>query len=324
MIDLPARLPAWAIDVLACPTCEVRLCTHDSIVRCQRCGMTGRLDEGILRFGVPSDDPSIAWYVNKGGSTIRERARVPFTMTSLDTPLYHHYLEGVRVDDPQGLIVDVGAGDGRNTDLWLDWGYQRVIALDATLSSLRRLRQRVEETFPETLERLLLVECDARRIPIRSGAASLVLAVEVLYYLNEEFSLGLAECARLLSSRGTLFLSERATEGGYLTRLLYGGVQGMLDMHSSGDFYDGTQSNPVRSRCFSEGELRALAERAGLDVLETKGIPIMSLVLSYLRAEGKLTSDDERQLPAVIEFLRELGAHGTLRRTHVLVAKRSD
>jgi hypothetical protein len=45
-------------------------------------------------------------------------------------------------------------------------------------------------------------------------------------------------------------------------------------------------------------------------------------VLSYLRSEGKLKSDDERRLPALIEFLRELGANGTMRRTHVLVAKK--
>jgi SAM-dependent methyltransferase len=321
-LETPAHLPAWAIDVLACPKCATRLTLHDAGVRCERCRTTGRIEDGILRFGVPPEDPSIAWYVNKGGSTIRQRAQVPYTMMSLDTPLYHSYLERLRFDDLEGLVVDVGAGDGRNTELWLGWGYRRVIALDATFSSLQRLRERIEASCPDRLDHLLLVECDVRHMPIRSRAASLVLAVEVLYYLNEEFSLGLAECARLLGPSGTLFLSERTREGGYLTRLLYGGVRGLLDMHASGEFYDGAENNPVRSRCFLEDELVALVDGVGLEVLQIKGMPVMSLLLSYLRSEGKLAGNDVELLPGVIELLQALGAEGTMRRTHVLVAGR--
>jgi hypothetical protein len=129
---------------------------------------------------VPATDPSISWYKEVDGTRFYERMQIPFTMSSLDTPVYWHYLESLKPDSAEKLIVDIGGGDGRNTEPWLAWGYKRVVATDAVFSSLARFHSRLRAEHPEWLERVLLVECDqpiddvvAVRLP-RPDVASLV------------------------------------------------------------------------------------------------------------------------------------------------------
>ena len=111
---------------------------------------------------------------------------------------------------------------------WLDWGYERVIATDAVFSSLARLRERLVADHPEWLERILLVESDMRTLPLKANSVETAFAIESLYYLNEDYHLGLAECRRILKQTGRLLIAERSWEGAVLTRLLYGGVEEML------------------------------------------------------------------------------------------------
>ena len=245
---------------------------------------------------------------------------IPFTMSSLDTPVYWHYLESLKPDSPEKLIVDVGGGDGRNTEPWLAWGYERVIATDAVFSSLARFQSRLRDEHPEWLERLLLVECDVRRLPIASAQADLVLAIEVLCYMNEDYELGLTDCKRLLSPEGRIMISERSWEGALLTRLLYGGVQEMLEMADTRDLLDGDAENLVRSRTFTEAELVEVAEKAGLSVSERKGLSLLPLVFGYLRQQDRFSAEDQRYLPRLSDLLKNLGNMGQMRRTHVVVA----
>lgn len=315
-------LPSWALTILACPRCRGDLSYADGMLSCEECNTIGRWEGGIVRFGVPTVDASIAWYKDMDGTHFHERMQIPFTMSSLDTPVYHSYLERLRPSCSESIIVDAGAGDGRNTEPWLAWGYQRVIATDAIISSLARFQSRVHNEHPEWLERLLLVECDVRQLPIASTSAEIVLAIEVLCYLNEDYESGLAECRRILRQGGRIVISERTWEGALLTRLLYGGVQGMLEMRHARDMWDGYGDNLVRSRTFTEHELVAVVEKAGLRPLERKGLSLLSVVFGYLRGQDKLSPADQQYLPVVHELLRILGEKGKARRTHFIVAEK--
>ncbi len=91
-------------------------------------------------------------------------------MSSLDTPIYHARIDDVLPADRDAIIVDVGGGDGRNAGHCLNRGCRRVIVVDAVAEALMRFRQRVAEHNPDWLDRLLLIEADAR-----SSAAAVVL-----------------------------------------------------------------------------------------------------------------------------------------------------
>jgi len=53
----------------------------------------------------------------------------------------------------------------------------------------------------------LLVEADARCLPVRIAAADLGLAIEILCYMNEDYALGLSECNRILKTPTSQFSS---------------------------------------------------------------------------------------------------------------------
>jgi ubiquinone/menaquinone biosynthesis C-methylase UbiE len=268
-----------------------------------------------------SEDPSMEYYRTIGGAHFHEHSAVPFAMTSLDTPVYHDYLREFAPNNHDSLVVDVGGGDGRNAVPWLQDGFKRVVVIDATAAALSRFRARILAENPEWLERLVLIECDARALPLADDTADRVLAIESLYYLNEEYEQGLAECYRVMRPQARLLLADRTYEGALLTRLLYyGGVGGMLETAERREMWDGENQNRVRTRCFSREELHAVLTARGFEIIEWGGISAFSLLLSFLSKLDRLGPHAEAQLAAVHQLLISLGRTGCCRRCHVVIA----
>lgn len=286
-------------------------------------GATPVVRDGILCTLLPEGDDGIEYYRSIGGAHMHERSDVAFAMSTLDRAPYADVLLTIRPESPDAPIVDVGGGDGRNALPWLEWGYRRVVVVDPVFSALARLRARVAEGRPEWLERLLLVEADAGSLPLVSGAAERVQAIEALYYLNERYEDGLRECLRVLSPTGRILLSERDYEGGLLTSLLHGGVADCLAAAGTRDVWDGIGGMRVRSRSFTARELDAIVEGNGLRVLERRGISAFSLVLGHLRSIGRIDETDETRLDDVRRLLCDLAEHGSMRRCNVVVAERA-
>jgi SAM-dependent methyltransferase len=315
MSDETTGPPDWALDALACPRCESELAYADEAFRCAACRIVGTWHEGIVRS--PPIGPA-----DSDGPRLHERARIPFTMSSLDTPVYHAILRRQQPADRDALILEIGAGDGRIGHAWLEWGFRRVVAVDAVPASLARFRERLACDHPEWLGRVLLVQADARRLPLARGVADRVLAIEVLTYLNDDFEAGLAEAKRVLRPGGRLVLSERDWEGALVTRLLYGGVGAFLEMRHGREVRDGGDADHLdRSRTFTEPELLALVEAAGLQAVERRGLSLLPLLIGYLRQEGRIPTEEAARFEQVCEFLDELGRTGSLRRMHVVVAE---
>lgn len=314
--------PGWALDILACPHCFRRMRLVVNGLSCEYCGHRGAWEDGVLKFGVDESDPSIRWYRDKGGAQFQERVSLPFTMSSLDTPLYHSYLEKIGPDGPASIIIDVGAGDGRNAEYLLHLGYRHIVAIDPVAASLNRFQLRARHCNPAWLERLLLVQGDARTLPILPGVADLVLAVESLYYLNEDYELGLGECSRILKKDGRIFISERAWEGTFITQLIYAGISDMLKMDQDRYLWEGPSGDQVRLRTFKEDELLSLLEKAGLSPVFVRGLSILPVILGYLRQQGKISHEDGRLFPDVVNLLQMLDDKCAPRRTHVILAQK--
>jgi ubiquinone/menaquinone biosynthesis C-methylase UbiE len=304
------RLPSWASEVLAAPP--------DTI------------EAGIAVFAVAAADPSIAFYQAVDGAHFHERSSVAFAMTTLDTVVYHGYLDEWRGRAPEPdqpdldqVVVDIGGGDGRNAWPWLRWGYRRVVVVDPVRAALGRFRDRVAQENPDWLDRLLLIQGDARRLPLRSGCAGRVQAIESLYYLNEDYEIGLAEAVRLLGAGGSLLLSERDYEATLLVRLLYfGGLAGLLDQADGRDAFDGDDRQMVRTRTFTADEIAATVERHGLRIRSQRGVSALSFLLGYLRNHGGLTASDQFRLADTHRLLHRLGRDGRFLRCHVVIADR--
>ncbi|PYR68346.1 MAG: hypothetical protein DMF88_09540 [Acidobacteria bacterium] len=297
------NMPAWAEGVV------------DPAVRLESVN-------GVLRAALPGNDPAITFYRDAGGAHFQERSRVGYAMTTLDTSVYHGYLAGIRPADLNAVIVDVGGGDGRNALPWLEWGYRRLVVIDPAGAALERLRAAIAGRDPQWLDRVLLIEADARTLPLRSNVAARIFAIEALAYLNEDYGCGVRECARAMAADGRVLLADRDYEGALLTRLFYGGgIAGMLAQGDTRDVVDGNADCSVRSRCFTFDELTREIEHAGLRIVASYGVSAMSLVLGYLRNTGRITPEDDSRLPEVHRLLAALGREGAMRRSHVIIAE---
>jgi ubiquinone/menaquinone biosynthesis C-methylase UbiE len=316
-------VPDWSGFVIAAPGGgqDARLSGRDILSGSGK--SLGRVDEGILRFGVKANDPSIEFYKTAGGADFHARSKVGYAMTSLDTPVYHAYLDRIAPDTSDGIIVDIGGGDGRNAMPWLHKGY-RVILVDPIFDALLRFRRRLEADQAELLHRILLIEGDARQLPLLAGACRVAQSIEALAYLNEEYEFGIKECLRVMADDARLLIADRDYEGGLLMRLFYfGGIAGMLKYAGTRDIWDGSPDNLVRSRCFTVEEYRAMAESSGLEIVEESGISSMSLVLAHLRSLGKIGPEEDAHLPQVHALLKELAGSGRMRRSHVLICRKN-
>jgi ubiquinone/menaquinone biosynthesis C-methylase UbiE len=317
-------LAPWACEILISPRNGLPLREHDGQLVAPDGEQAGTLVDGIACFPIATSDRSIEFYRGVGGARFHERSAVPYAMSALDTEVYHGYLAELRPRDPDSIIVDVGGGDGRNSLPWLQWGFRHIVVIDPVRAALARFRARIAAEHPDWLERLLLIEADARQMPLREGCADRVQAIEALAYLNEDYAQGLRECIRVMAPGTQLLVADRDYEGGLLTRLFYGGgVRGMLEQADKRDIWDGNDEKIVRSRCFTAEEFAAMMRDNGLKILSQRGVSALSLILGFERTGGRLRPDDEALLGEVHDLLRKLGRAGSMRRSHVVVAERA-
>jgi SAM-dependent methyltransferase len=318
-----AALPRWAHEILVSPQTQVPLVEEQGRLMTSDGEVAATIVEGVACFPISMPDRSIEFYRGVGGAHFHERATMPYAMSALDTDVYHGYLAELRPDDLDAVILDVGGGDGRNALPWLRWGYRRVVVVDPARAALARLRARLASDHPDWLDHALLIEADARQLPLRDGCAERVQAIEALAYLNEDYSSGLIECIRLLADESRLLVADRDYESGLLIRLFYGGgIRGMLDQAASRNIWDGNGERLVRSRCFCADEFAAMMREHGLRILSNHGVSALSLILGYERAGGRLAPQDKAYLANVRALLAALGRTGSMRRSHVIVAER--
>ena len=315
--------PAWVNEVLAVPGGSAAATLSGDRILSASGESLGYVEAGVLRFGVPSDDASISFYKSLGGADFHGRAKVGYSMATLDTPVYADYLKLIRPNSAKALVAVIGGGDGRNAMPWLAETEFRIVVVDPIAEGLLRFRHRLENEHPEWLDRVLLIEGDARRLPLRASAFDAVQSIEALAYLNEDYAAGLKECRRLMGEGEHLLVADRDYEGALMLQLLYfDGIPGMLKQAGGHDMWDGAPGNLVRSRCFTREQLVEMAEGCGLHVLQQHGISSLSLLMSYLRAEGRLGGpEDEPLLPQVHDLLKRLGREGRMMRSHVLICR---
>jgi SAM-dependent methyltransferase len=316
-------IAAWAWSILGCPGGRGGVFPKDDRLVDAKGLAVGNVDNGLVRFGIRSDDPSVKYYRSIGGAHFHERSATPYAMSALDAPLYREYLRQIAPSRHDSVIVDVGGGDGRNALPWLEWGYKKIVVVDAVAGALRRFRERVAAQNETWLDRLLLIEADARALPLRTRCADRVLAIESLYYLNEDYELGLGECRRIMRPDALLLVSDRDYEAGLLTRLLSGGgLDAMIEMGEGREVWEETAGGRVRSRCFTLAELKSIAMAQGLRVIETHGVSIFSLIVGFLSQMDRLGEESGIERDQLDRILSGLGRGGAMRRTHVLIAGR--
>lgn len=226
------------------------------------------------------------------GTTLRSLQHRHLHLAYWETQYYRRALSRflAEVDPADGTAVDLGCGDGRFTELLVELGFPRIIAVDADLRSLRSLAAHARDNGFH--DRLLLVHAGAESFRLKPGVADVVLAIGVLYYLNERWEDGLTAALRVLAPGGSFIASEPDLEGAAIKALLYEGLDDFIATVRDRRFTEVHDGEKFRFRLFDAEELIRRYEAAGLDVLDRHGLSIFPSVLRIGMLRGMYEAPD--------------------------------
>jgi peptidoglycan/xylan/chitin deacetylase (PgdA/CDA1 family)/ubiquinone/menaquinone biosynthesis C-methylase UbiE len=106
------------------------------------------------------------------------------------------------LETPGGLLVEVGCGVGISSARLASRGW-RVVATDISMEMVRRAQAGAARSGVPILG---FVQCDAQRLPFRSGCANAVMSHGVLEYVPDQ-RLAVAELARVASGGAQIVLA---------------------------------------------------------------------------------------------------------------------
>jgi ubiquinone/menaquinone biosynthesis C-methylase UbiE len=121
------------------------------------------------------------------------KTRMGKYLTSIETDFISSFVDLSKVR----LIVDVGAEAGRFSLLAAS-GKVEVVSLDIDAYSLHRLKNKHKDA--------MVIQADARYLPLQSGLFDAVFMIEVIDYILESLN-AITECSRILKPASPFILS---------------------------------------------------------------------------------------------------------------------
>ena len=230
------------------------------------------------------------------GAALRDLRNVPLHLSYWETPYYEKairaFLGGI-VDPAACTALDVGCGDGRFTEMLIKLGFGRVIASDAHLLPLQSLQSFAEDQG--FADRLLLVHCGADNLPFPDQCADAVLAIGVLYYLNNRYEEGLKEIYRVMRPNSVLINSEPDLEGAVYKSLFFEEVDDALENLQARKFKEEKGQTDFKFRLFDQEEMRQLLTRNGFRIVDQHGLSLLPSILRIKMVRGELPEERIRQ-----------------------------
>lgn len=245
------------------------------------------------------------------GAALRELSSNELHQINWETPYYekvmHSYTADLEHDTP---ILDLGCGDGRFTKTLLESGFQKIVCVDSDYRLLESLHQwAVENNFRENL---VIFHNDADELDNFKSCFQSVLAIGVLYYLNEVEPKTLKGIHKILSKEGVLILSEPEIEGMIYRALFFDGITDAIDIFKNKVFQEAKGDTEFKFTVKTKQEQKVFIESAGYQVKETRGITMFHNYLRILLVRGMITESEitgqSKHLKELFDFLHENGS----------------
>jgi ubiquinone/menaquinone biosynthesis C-methylase UbiE len=254
------------LDLLRCPTDGSPLDEGPSLLKCPACAARYPFADGVVRFVQANGAPPLDHEEKRREMAARDAEAEKYDAmfderaTAIEVPPCIDAL----APEPTDVVCELGAGTGRYTVRYAG-RVARLVALDFSLRSLLRLRDRLTESMRAGT---LLIQADACRPPLARGVFNKVASFDVLQHLPDADARQqvATSAAQLLAPGGTF--TATAYHWSKHKRNLAARQQGDYTSkhghHESGIFYYN----------FEESELRRAWESAGLRVDRVLGLQI--------------------------------------------------
>lgn len=165
-------------------------------------------------------------------------------------------------------------------------GYEHIVGTDSNYEGLLRLQEKIDD---KTKKNVFLIKCNALDLPFKSNSFDFVLAIEILYYLNEKYNIGVKECHRILKRKSHFLESEPSRMGMFLWSVVEGNLKNAFKIYEEHLFKEIFNHNFVFLRVFTSKEIESIHGSIGLQVIEKKGTSLIPIMLSSAYRHGHIS-----------------------------------
>lgn len=263
-----------------------------------------RIFEGILKSGVDLYDsgqgfwsrfiPSregTSLHEKMHGSHLRKLQGDKFKLAHYESGFYKRALR--RWLDPlarDALMLDLGAGDGRFTELLLDMGFSQIVSTDISRENLVSLGQYLDEVGGR--DKVALIQSDASDPIFREATFDCILCIGVLYYLGNDYFDGKAQVSGILKENGYLIESEPDLEGQALKALIFDGLESFIDVTKNRRFIESYGGQDFHLRLFDRQEMLENFAKYGFELVDRHGLSLFPLLMIVAKARGLIKENE--------------------------------
>jgi len=295
---------SWKLEILGCNECGGKLEQRDNTMTCRECGKKFEYMNGILFANEIStaSKETFDFYNKSGGTSLLERSLNPESTSYYETKAYYKYLtETFSTIDKKAIVLDLGCGDGRNTKWLVSQGYRKIVAVDIVPQGIIKYKNTISKTDQS---KILFINSDILNLPLGRNTLDVVLAIEVMYYLGQNYEGGLDILRDLLKPHGFLFCSEATLEGALLYELVSHNIKEFIETwEDKKKFERGPKGSSIRSRVFEYGEVNKILEKKGFHVEEWFGVSAFpNLAINSLKqSDCKMSEELKKNLEIMTE-----------------------
>lgn len=241
------------------------------------------------------------------GAALRELQKQHLHLAYWETKYYKEAISNFLALDPAGdvVVADIGCGDGRFTEYLIDSGYTKIIATDIDINPLKNLSDFLENRGDR--DKVLLVNSGVENLPLKSGILDAALCIGVLYYLNEDYEIGLREICRLLKNNGMFINSEPDLEGAIYKSVFFEGLEDVYENYFQRKFKEEKGETPFKFRLFTENEIRKVLNQNGLEVIDRYGLSLLPSIVRIMMLRGAIDKNElgntEEKMRRVMDYL---------------------
>lgn len=242
-------------------------------------------------------------YKTGGGSRQRIRSKDPLQAGYYDISYYRNIIKKMLSylsNDP--LIVDLGCGDGRGTEILLELGIEHIIAVDFNDLDLMLLLQEIDKAQQSVLP----VYASVTDPPLLPEGVDAVLMLEVAYTLENPLEAYL-NCNRWLKAGGYAVVSNVAIESYYIHAILNQDWEQVTRIAEERRYLDKVGGQEILAHLYDSERMHKDAQSAGFKIIESQVVPAtIGILLHALRKSNQLGEDKIHLLETVEKTLINL------------------
>ncbi|MCS7098499.1 MAG: methyltransferase domain-containing protein [Candidatus Methanomethyliaceae archaeon] len=177
----------------------------------------------------------------------------------------------------ENIILDLGAGSGRNSRYMAERGARLIIAADVSIGMLRRLIMKLNNR--NIIEP---IRCDALYLPFKSSIFDKVIFIATIHHIPEKRNRmkAIEEVYRVLKKNGTLLITAWARIQLRFLKKLPSMIKMYMKGYEFGDLFVPWKDKMRFYHLFTLGELKSLVKNAGFIIERAYGEKVNSRIFA--------------------------------------------